>query len=143
MDGTGGTDVGVTKLAALTKCGVQGKTASTGMGSVSAQCGGLTTEQTRSRVRLENLTGLTNLRFLDLDDSLITGEGLRQMSGVHNLETLASEFTDHRGRLSHVKELKRLRVLELPGTSITDEGLTYLKELQQPVCGSMIRRSVM
>jgi hypothetical protein len=102
---------------------------------------------------LENLKGLTVLKVLTLNDTPISGEGLRHLLGSTRLEHLnprhSKQLTDAGfarvgeltnltelhlnltpitdASLSHLKGLTRVRVLNLGATAVTDAGLESLK----------------
>ncbi len=80
---------------------------------------------------LSHLKHLSNLNYLSLTSTGVTGRGMIHLARLENLETLELSFTrvDDAG-LSHLKALKKLRKLELRYTDITDAGLVYLEGLE-------------
>ena len=88
-------------------------------------CGTLNDEQ------LKQLTGLKQLKDLNLHGTGVTDEGLKLLKGLTTLERLAlggTMVTDE--GLKQLKGLRALERLELRNTFVTDEGLRPLKELQ-------------
>ena len=88
-------------------------------------CGTLNDEQ------LKQLTGLKQLKDLNLHGTGVTDEGLKLLKGLTTLERLAlggTMVTDE--GLKQLKGLRALESLELRNTFVTDEGLRPLKELQ-------------
>jgi WD40 repeat protein len=82
---------------------------------------------------LENLKGLADLKRLTLNDTPITGDGLRHLAASTRLEQLnlrhTKQLTD--AALSHVGGMANLTELYLNLTPITDAGLDHLKGLRK------------
>ncbi|MGO8753298.1 MAG: leucine-rich repeat domain-containing protein [Thermoguttaceae bacterium] len=79
---------------------------------------------------LKPLTGLTELRFLFLQNTKVTDAGLEHLKGLTRLVTLyvgETKVTD--AGLEHLKGLTRLVTLYVGETTVTDAGLEYLKGL--------------
>lgn len=85
---------------------------------------------------LKSLSGLKNLRRLNLRDTLITDDGLAALAPVTSLEEIdlyGLKISDK--GLAHLRTLKNLRKLNLLGGPITDSGaeilagLPHLREL--------------
>ena len=80
--------------------------------------------------RLAKLTGLTELRTLDLSFNC-SDKGLEHLKAFKHLQTLklfGSNYTDK--GLVNLKDLSDFRELKLFATQITCEGLVHLKGLQ-------------
>ena len=78
---------------------------------------------------LENLRGLTELRWLHLSDAAITDAGLEHLSGLTRLETLNLENTKVTDTgLEQLKGLTQLQRVDLTGTKVSDEGVKKLQE---------------
>ncbi len=76
------------------------------------------------------LTGIKDLRRLDLSHALITDAGLKHLEQFQTLEALSlveTQITD--AGLENVGRLKMLKHLDLRGTHISDEGLRHLHKL--------------
>ena len=107
-----------------------------------------------SAVRLTNLRDLPHLRYLGLDNGVVTTEVADAIGGMRHLETLSLQMchiSDEQLRrfkhlqnlhtlslsfntigdagLESVSNLQGLRVLKLQDTGITDEGLRHLSGL--------------
>ncbi len=83
---------------------------------------------------LENLKGLSQLRFLSLKDTRVTDAGLEHLKGLSELQELVLDGTQVTGAgLEHLKGLSQLWGLYLGGTHVTDAGLKHLKGLNQIV----------
>ena len=92
---------------------------------------------------LEHLKGLTNLRFLFLDETKVTDAGLEHLKGLTNLQGpwLAKTKVTDTG-LEHLEGLTKLRLLKLYETEVTGHGLEHLKGLTNlEACSSMEARS--
>ena len=74
-----------------------------------------------------NLSRLSNLRWLDIGDTLITDEGLAFIKGMSDLEEL-SLLNNHisNAGLRHLERLKKLKRLDLMGTKVDDAGFEIL-----------------
>ena len=74
---------------------------------------------------------LSNLRWLDIGDTLITDQGLAFVRGLARLEelTLLNTRIGNDG-LPHLEGLKNLRRLDLMGTRVNDEGFDRLSRLR-------------
>jgi len=65
----------------------------------------------------------------------VTDEGMRQITGLSNLHGLSIEdvpITD--AGLAHIAQLTNLRTLILQDTRVTDRGLVHLRSLQRLLC---------
>ena len=81
---------------------------------------------------LEQLQGLTEMRFLGLSSTGVQGNGLKHLQGMKKLTKLNLDntpFTDD--GLALVQEFTNLTDLRLTGTKITDTGLEKLKVLRK------------
>jgi hypothetical protein len=87
---------------------------------------------------LANLKSITKsitvspIRTLNLDSSMLTDAGMKELVGFHDLVSLdldRTAVTD--SGLQHVATFSQLRWLSLHGTQITDAGLEHLKDLSQ------------
>ena len=79
---------------------------------------------------LGHLRGLTGLKWLDLTDTQVSGEGLLQpgpLPALFLLNLTRTKITND--DLPCLKQFPRLGCLDLSGTAVTDEGLVHLKEL--------------
>ena len=79
---------------------------------------------------LKYIAGLTQLRWLCLDDTRITDAGLVYLDGLSELQQLDLAYmavTDD--GLKHLAPLSRLANLDLSGTEISGVGLQYLSGL--------------
>jgi hypothetical protein len=88
---------------------------------------------------MEILGEFPRLRLLHLRDCSGIVDGLVQLRGMRNLETLelcGPSITD--AKLAILSEMKHLRVLELNDTSVTDAGLTHVAA--QPALQSLMIR---
>jgi len=82
---------------------------------------------------LRHLSGLTQLKWLLLYQTKVTDEGLRHLSGLTQLTELGLYFTPevtNKG-LRHLSGLTQLTTLHLVGNKVTDEGLRHLSGLTQ------------
>jgi hypothetical protein len=85
-----------------------------------------------SDVGTRHLNRLGRLRYVDLSETRITSEGLRFLSGCHDLATLRlvnARGVDDDG-LQHLRGLPRLQSLDLTGTSVSLAGLSELRHLE-------------
>ena len=74
---------------------------------------------------------LSNLRWLDIGDTLITDEGLAFVRGLTRLKELTLLNTQiGNGGLHHLELLSSLKHLDLMGTKINDEGFDGLSRLR-------------
>jgi hypothetical protein len=81
---------------------------------------------------LQHLAGLEELRILPLQDSQITGDGLKYLGTLKKLDRLyliGLPVTD--ASLKELNELKQLTFLNLGFTKITSEGVANLKGLME------------
>ena len=81
---------------------------------------------------LKNLKGLTQLLLLRIERAPVTDAGLEFLKGLARLQTLSlagTQVTD--AGLEQLKELTQLLYLDLAGTQVTDAGLEHLKGLTQ------------
>jgi hypothetical protein len=80
---------------------------------------------------LAPLSGLTNIRSLDLQRSNITNAGLEKLKGLTKLQTLILSHTNITGAgLSNLQGMTKLEVLDLSWTRFVNEGLDYIKSLE-------------
>lgn len=80
---------------------------------------------------LRCLAGQWRLRSLSLEDTRVTGDGLRHLCGIH-LTTLnldGTPVTD--AGLRHLRELHSLKTLFLEDTGVSDAGLAHLARLEE------------
>jgi len=78
---------------------------------------------------LGELTGLTSLKWLFLENTQITDAGLTHLQGMTRLIELnlnQTQITD--AGLLHLKELPRLKKLDVSHTEVTRAGIEDLKE---------------
>jgi Leucine-rich repeat (LRR) protein len=88
-------------------------------------------ESAISDAGLAHLKGLTSLKYLDLDDSRVSGRGLSQLSAAP-LEALymrRTPFTD--AGLETLKHFPNLRNLDLSETQVTDAGMKCVASLSK------------
>jgi len=79
---------------------------------------------------LVDLSHLTALRYLDLTDTNIMGEGLAYLHALTVLEGLRLAYSKVSDiGLVHLYGLTSLQELDLSGTAITDAGLMHLHQL--------------
>ena len=78
---------------------------------------------------LKQLTAVRNLRSLDLENTKVTGAGLKALKDLQALSLYRAPVTD--AGLKEVKELGNLLTLDLTGTKVTDAGLKHLKALKK------------
>ena len=79
---------------------------------------------------LQNLVGLSQLDFLDLESTAITDEGLVHLAGLTRLNTLVLTYTQVTGPgLTHLKRLRSLEQLLLNGQKLVTGSLKPLREL--------------
>jgi hypothetical protein len=79
---------------------------------------------------LKHARGLKGLEALLLDDTEITDDGLAHLSGLTNLVSLSLDWTKiSNDGLEHLTSLTNLRSLSLTGTRISDDGLKHLRGL--------------
>jgi len=79
---------------------------------------------------LQQLSGLTTLKWLDLSNSYATDARLEHIKGLTQLESLdLHDIYISDAGLKHLKGLVRLRKLRLDRTLVTDAGLAYLAGL--------------
>jgi hypothetical protein len=79
---------------------------------------------------LKHLKGLTQLRWLFLQETQATDADLEHVMGLTQLEALrlcGTQVTD--AGLKHLEGLMQLQELDLQGTQVTDAGLEHLKGL--------------
>lgn len=79
---------------------------------------------------LQYLSGLTRLKILPLQDTSITGAGLKHLSSLNNLDRLhliGLAVSDD--SLKHLSGLERLSFLNLGFTKISSAGVAHLKTL--------------
>ena len=77
---------------------------------------------------LKELKGLKNLTALDLHSTLVTDAGLRELKGFKNLKSLSLNFTQLRGPgLKELKELDNLTALDIGNIHGPDIDLRELK----------------
>jgi hypothetical protein len=79
---------------------------------------------------LAKLAGLKNLKILQIDDGLITDDGIKHLASLENLEHLRlrhSPITD--AGLAQLAKFPNLRWLNLPHADFTDAGLVELTKL--------------
>ncbi len=80
---------------------------------------------------MEELSGFTQLRSLNLYGARVTDAGLRHLSGLTSLQTLYLNDTGVTDAgLQHLKGLTQLKVLGLNQTHVTDAGLAALGNLK-------------
>jgi hypothetical protein len=87
---------------------------------------------------LAHLAGLTQLKRLRLDETQVTDAGIAQLAELENLETLnlsRTRITD--AGLAHLAGLSKLETLDLARTQVTDAGLI---ELQRKLPNALITR---
>ena len=75
---------------------------------------------------------MRSLRHLALGMCKITDEGLAELKGLTDLESLvltATPITDV--GVEHLTELTNLRALYLGGTSVSDDGLAHLARMRE------------
>jgi hypothetical protein len=78
---------------------------------------------------LDNLSGLTRLQELTLDDGNITDAGLKRIGALSQLQKLSlfsTPITD--AGLEHLRGLTQLKKLSLDRTDVTDEGVQNLQQ---------------
>jgi hypothetical protein len=83
---------------------------------------------------LAHLSGLTDLKTLRLDSTLITAQGMKHLGGLTNLEILdvnPEALTDE--GLGCLSGLGNLAILHLEGAPITNEGAKVLKGFKKLV----------
>jgi len=74
---------------------------------------------------------LSNLRWLDIGDTLITDEGLAFVRGLTRLKELTLLNTQiGNGGLLHLESLRALKHLDLMGTKVNDAGFDGLSRLR-------------
>jgi hypothetical protein len=81
---------------------------------------------------LEHLRGLTQLRQLSVSSTGLTDTGMEHLAGLSQLEWLnlgGTQITDE--GLEHLEGLSQLKTLALYDTQITDAGLVHLQGLSQ------------
>lgn len=89
----------------------------------------------RGKVRdaeIAGVSGLSDLRHLDLSEMPITDAGLTHLTGLPELEILDlsnTEITD--AGLANLSGLTKLKFLHLENTSVTDAGLKSLRHLSK------------
>jgi hypothetical protein len=79
---------------------------------------------------LDHLEGLTQLIQLDLSNTLITDNGLKQVAMMRQLQVLDigdTSITD--AGLEHIQRLDRLRSLNLERTQVSSEGVAKLQQV--------------
>jgi Leucine Rich repeat len=79
---------------------------------------------------LTHLSGLTNLRELDLNATRVSDKGMKHLKTLGNLQNLnlsATRVTDE--GLKDLRGLTNLEVLKLDATAVTHDGLDSLKGL--------------
>jgi Leucine-rich repeat (LRR) protein len=80
---------------------------------------------------LRQLSGLLNLRFLDIPFSQVTDDGLAALADLTRLEHLNLHEAKISGRgLRHLQGLQSLRSLYLSNTRVDDDGVAYLRGLK-------------
>ncbi len=81
---------------------------------------------------LAHLTGLKNLRWLDLEHINVTDKGLAHLATLQNLRRLNIAGADISDKgLAHVAKLKKLRRLDISNVSTTTKGLKHLIKLEK------------
>ncbi len=81
---------------------------------------------------MKQVAGMKKLRYLSLRDTVVTDEGLRQLAELRDLETLdlfGLRLTD-RG-VSHLRGLTKLKRLNILGSALTDAGVEALEPLKE------------
>jgi hypothetical protein len=82
-------------------------------------------------VAFSRLSGLNNLRWLDIGDTQITDEGLAFIQGMSELAELALLNTRVSSACLHLfKKLRKLKRLDLMGTKVDDSGFEILAALK-------------
>jgi hypothetical protein len=80
---------------------------------------------------MESLTGMTNLRILDLRDTVVSDEGMAPLKKLSNLKSLdLSETLVGNAGLQHLKELKNLDDLNLWATRVGDAGMEHISAMK-------------
>jgi hypothetical protein len=79
---------------------------------------------------LAHVSHLRRLKFLCLDRSYVSEEGMKHLEGLTSLQKLSLNSADvGDAELAHVKALSGLRSLYIQGTRISDTGLRHLAGL--------------
>lgn len=82
--------------------------------------------------KLEPLKKMRSLKALTLIDVEVGDEGVNQLAGIPNLESLCLDNANIKGPgLADLKSLPSLRFLSLAGPTITDESLAALENVTQ------------
>jgi cellulose synthase/poly-beta-1,6-N-acetylglucosamine synthase-like glycosyltransferase/Leucine-rich repeat (LRR) protein len=80
---------------------------------------------------VQQLNDLTGLRYLRLDDSLLTPECLRSLKDLPALEHLSFQNTKvSDDMLAHLLGLSQVARLDFAHTRITDQGLVHLQDME-------------
>ena len=75
------------------------------------------------------ISGLTNLRQLNVSNTLVSDKGLKHLNGLTNPHILLLENTQiSDGGLKHLCGLKTLSLLSLENTQVTKEGVIELQK---------------
>ena len=84
-----------------------------------------------ARLGEEHAPGFTVVKDLDLNDTLVTDDGLQHLSGLTNLELLTLDFTEITDAgVEHLVGLTNLRELSLRRTQVTGDGIQHLISLE-------------
>jgi internalin A len=88
-----------------------------------------------NQTKVGKLTGLSHLkalRELELSDTAVNDDDLRELNGLKDLRTLNLRYTKVTDAgLKELAALTRLQTLRLDGTAVSDAGLTSLTGLNQ------------
>lgn len=80
---------------------------------------------------IKRLTGLANLRMIDLTFTDVTGESLRTLSSLKKLVSVRLEGCDVKNEhLAPLAEMPQLAMLYLGRTNVTDAGLKHIRGLR-------------